>query len=491
MIPEKRGIWPTLLLLIPASFFAFFSNGRWMIAVAAWLYPVFMIRFVRRQNPLAGYLIAAAVIGVVSQVAFWKFASSDPGSVLFYLPFFLGFLMALPFLADRLLHRWWGGFVSTLIFPAAYTAVEFFYALINPLGTSGILAYSQYRIFPLVQLVSVTGIWGLTFLITWFGSLANHLWDHMGEKKEWKKGLLVYGVLLASVLLYGGIRLALPGEPGTVRIAGVHVYDLRGPEGRRLMDAALHDRDTFRTLSVDIQDRAFDAAVREARAGAEIVLFSEILPAVAAEDEPALIRRAEGIAKAEGIYLLLSEYVSHDDPRQRDENKLLLLGPEGQTVITHYKFGGNLVEGTIKGDGVLQTADTPYGRISGAICWDQDFPQAVRQAGQKRVDIMLAPSADWREIDPLHSIVGYFRSVENGYALCRQTINGLSLVTDGKGNILAAMDHFQSDEWVTVAQVPTHGVWTLYSAVGDTFGWLAVAGVLYFIVLGVWRKRKS
>jgi apolipoprotein N-acyltransferase len=52
------------------------------------------------------------------------------------------------------------------------------------------------------------------------------------------------------------------------------------------------------------------------------------------------------------------------------------------------------------------------------------------------------------------------------------------------------MDHFAASERVMVAQVPTQGVSTIYSAIGDLFGWLAVVGfvgILIWAVVG-WRR---
>jgi len=40
------------------------------------------------------------------------------------------------------------------------------------------------------------------------------------------------------------------------------------------------------------------------------------------------------------------------------------------------------------------------------------------------------------------------------------------------------MDHFASEQRVMVAQVPTRGVRTIYSMIGDLFAWLCLAGFL-------------
>ena len=150
-----------------------------------------------------------------------------------------------------------------------------------------------------------------------------------------------------------------------------------------------------------------------------------------------------------------------------------------------------LLEGIRPGDRVLRTSKSPFGTISGVICWDADFPTTVRQAGRNGTDILLVPSNDRRELDPTHTQMAVFRAIENGVSLVRQASNGLSIATDPYGRVLAAVDHFTASEWVMVAQVPTQGVFTVYSVIGDLFGWLAVVGFVSIFIWAVVRWRKA
>jgi len=107
------------------------------------------------------------------------------------------------------------------------------------------------------------------------------------------------------------------------------------------------------------------------------------------------------------------------------------------------------------------------------------------------VDIMLAPSNDWKQIDPLHTHMAVFRAIENGFSLVRHTSNGLSMAVDYQGRILAQMDHFTTDDRVMISQAPTRGVATIYSRIGDAFAWLCVA--LFAVLIGkvVVGRRKT
>ena len=67
----------------------------------------------------------------------------------------------------------------------------------------------------------------------------------------------------------------------------------------------------------------------------------------------------------------------------------------------------------------LPVAVTPYGRLSGAICFDLDHPSYVRAAGAHRADLMLQPSWTWGSIGPRHFASDMLRAVENGFTLFR------------------------------------------------------------------------
>lgn len=489
---KKSAIIKKVLLLAFAAFFLFFSNGRWCFALAAWLYPLFLLRYTRKEKPLKVFLVTSVLMAGCYQIIFLKFSSSDPSSILYYLPALLGPFIGVLFVLDSVIYRQQKSFLSTLVLPLTYIIFEYIVTLVNPLGNTGILAYSQYQILPLMQLASVTGTFGITFLIIWFGSFVNFAYDYVYRFGEIKKYVIIYTLIMITVLSWGSIRLVLPSQnKGTVRIAGIHVYDLRGQEGQDIWSAGKDDREQFRIQSNALQKELFNVTVKEAQAGAKIIVWSEISPPIAKEDEQMLLKTAQTIAKAQGVYLVINPYIDHQPSDEQDENKLYIINDNGNIVLEHYKYGGNIIEGTVKGTGLLQTVDTPYGRLSGVICWDQDFPQVMRQAGQNSVDILLAPTADWKEIDPLHSMVGLTRAIENGYSLFRQDMNGLSIAVDPMGRTISRMDHYTSSDWTMTAQVPIKGTQTVYSIFGDWFVYLCFALLTGILIKHFSRKRMN
>jgi apolipoprotein N-acyltransferase len=333
-------------------------------------------------------------------------------------------------------------------------------------------------------------MWGLTFMITWFASVANWAYNHYADGRTTKKGILVYAVIFMMVLAYGSIRLLMPLPNDTVRIAGIHTTDKE--KGGKEFWKALAKKDTIRFHQLSrVQINSLTAAtVKEANAGAKIILWSEVSPTILKRQEDRLMIELKNLALQLKIYLIANPYSATIDDT-KPENKLWIFSPQGELVFTHYKYGGNFMEGSAEGDQQLKIIHTPFGNLSGIICWDADFPAVVTQVGLLNADIVFNPASDWKEIDPLHTVVATFRGIENGCSWVRQTRNGLSVMTDPRGKIISSMDHFKTGNWVNKGDVPTKKIGSLYPIIGDLFGWIAITALILLTLVSCIRERKK
>jgi apolipoprotein N-acyltransferase len=486
-ITRQSDRWAWLWFVI-GTVLSLFSTGQWAIPLVAWVQPIFFIRFVRTQRWWLGFLLVWLATFVTGCIGWWNILGYGVPTPIFIMTIAVNTLLiaGVAYLADRLLSPRLGGFAATLIFPLATTALDFLGMTMNPLGSFGAQAYTQYGSLPFMQLLSVTGMWGITFLVNWFAPVVNYAWERSFSWPQIRRGLAIFAAVMLVVLAYGDVRLAFfRPEAGTVRVAGLTAVDFR-TEQDVLFQTRGTDWQAFRQLAAERYDPYFHATTREAQAGAKIVVWPEAALQVAAEDEAALIARGQEVSRQEGIYLAMSWFKMYEDGRP-SQIKLVITDPDGKMVLEHLKYGGAMLEGTDPGDAILRTVETPYGTLSGLICWDTDFPTVVSQAGRNGTDILLSPSLEFRAADPMHAQMAVFRAIENGVSVVRQADNGLSIVADPYGRTLAAVDHFTASEWVMVAQVPTHGVFTVYSIVGDLFGWLSVLGFLAMVVWGVVR----
>ncbi len=485
-IPDRYS----LFWLAVAFALTVFSIGRLAIPLLAWISTIFALRFTRTfKRGFVGYLLISLILALAIAISWHGMIPIPfPGKIVFIT--ITGLTAALPLLADRLLAGRVKGLWATLVFPLAATAFEFLnMGSGSPVGSFGAVGYTQYHSIVLLQVLSVTGMWGLTFMMNWLASMVNWAWEHAWEWPVFRHGLVLYGSILMFVLLYGGARLnfAKPDD-GTVRVASftTGVHSLSG-----LMTTLGTDREGFRKKFHENHDKYFEKTMKEAQAGAKIILWPEGAGICVEEDEQGLIGRGREIADRENIYLAIPFFTIYKDQDRPPENKLVIFDPAGEQVLEHVKYGGNIFEGSKLGDGILKTIETPYGTLSGVVCWDTDFIDKIGQAGRNGTDILLSPAHDWPEIDPLHGQMTAFRAIENGITVVRQSDEGFSVVTDPYGRTLAAMDHYTATDRTMVAQVPVKGVRTVYSLIGNLFGWLAVAGFLIIVFSVILKFRKK
>lgn len=476
------------LLLATALGIVSISIGNWVIPIAAWIGTIFSIRFMHGvRRAWVGYVLLGLSALVTAFIALPDFLGPMTVTIA------IGAAIVTPLapLADRLLGPRLPGFSATLVFPLVYTSMEFINNLTNPIGSYGTQSYAILDNLPLLQLASLTGLWGLSFLMGWFGSTVVWLWDRDFALPYLKRAIFIYGGIMLLVLFYGQARLWFAAAPTeTVRVAGIVPVDFRGTHSD-WVQAMNEDWPAFRQMSAERADIFFEETAREAEAGAQLVVWPEFGVTVPAEDEAALIARAQELTRREGFYLAMGLATMYTDDTPY-EQKMVIVDPNGEVVLEHFKFGGAVFEeGRFTGDGILRTTVTPFGVLSGIICWDTDFPSAVLQAGRNDVDILLSPAAEYESVGPMHAQMATLRAIENGVSMVRIAYNGRSVITDPYGRVLALMDSSGEGQHVIVAQVPTAGVSTIYPIIGDLFGWLSIAGFAVLMLWGIVRHRRE
>jgi apolipoprotein N-acyltransferase len=470
-----------------------FSNGATTIPLAAWLAPVFILRFTRGQSLKVG-LPLAYVLEVGAFSLQFRGMVLIPGIGYYLFLILWGISLVLPYAVDRLIAHKLSGLTASLVFPTAWAVTEYA-ASYGPYGSWGSIAYSQYGNLPLLQILSVTGLWGITFLIGWFAAVSNLLWQDGLESARARRGAWLCFGTIAMVMLLGGARLAFfPPSSPTVRVASISARPVTPLPSAELSgriwqgNATNTDRDAFRVWAAATDNDLLARAEQEMQAGARIVFWAEINAEVLKEDEPELITRGGNLAAKYQAYLGMALAVHNEGGTPSVENKLVLIKPDGQVAWEYNKVRPVPGDQQILGDGKLLVLKTPYGRISSIICFDGDFPQVPAQAGALNADILLDPSNDWLAIDPWHTQMANFRAIEQGVNLIRQTSRGLSATFDYQGRRLAAMDHFHTADYAMVSEVPTRGVRTVYSLLGDWFAWVCLAALAVFTVLALRRR---
>jgi apolipoprotein N-acyltransferase len=222
------------------------------------------------------------------------------------------------------------------------------------------------------------------------------------------------------------------------------------------------------------------------------VVWSEVAAHILKEDEAAVLERASTLAREEGIYLQVAlNVILQTQQHPFAENRIILIDPAGVITWDYFKtvhpFGDNAV--FAPGPGVLPYVDTPYGRLAAAICFDADFPVLMRQVGQAHADLLLLPAHDWEQVKITHVQINAFRAIENGVAMMRPTGDGISLVTDHLGRVLATADDFATVKPAMIVDAPMQGAPTVYARIGDLFVYLCAVGWVMLAGAAFWRRR--
>ena len=477
----------SFLWLIIGAALMLFSNGRWIIPFATWLSPIFFLRFMRLQEPLKGVLFVALAMSLVNMITWWKIIPAPPG-VYFLTTGLIMQVFSLCFLADRQLSTRLKGISSTLVFPVMWCSIEYLSSL-NPAKASWTsLAYTQADNLRLMQLTAITGIWGISFLMTWFASVVNWIWAQDFEWKKIRKEAITFTCVAGGIFLFGILRLGFSPSPSrSVRTASIVQARNINTD---LKTCKWTDAKGLFEYSTEVEDNLLEKTQQAAKAGAEIVLWQECAGTIPKNEEKKFIGRATAVAAQEKIYLLMTLWSVPDDfPKHLVENKMVIIDQGGRIRSVYIK--NNPVPGAepiVKGATPLPILETPHGKIAAAICYDGDFPNFIRTAGKNKAEIMFLPANDWKAIDPIHTVMATTRAIENGCSLVHPAGPGLSVATDNRGRIISSMDYFKTDEQIMYADVPAQQAFTLYPLVGDFFAWLCVAGSFLIFVATVFKK---
>lgn len=492
--------WPILLI---AGVILSVSNGRWIVPLAAWAAPILLLRYLRTSEALwkglTGLWLVFFLTAPIAWLGLWPF----PLQVMVRIAAIGAFISLLPYLLDRWSRDHFRGVVQTLVFPSSAVAIGFLDSLRTD-NSWGNIAYTQTDNLPLLQLASIVGMWGITVLMLWLAPVVNNLWQEGWSHRKARAGVWAYATALGLVLMYGSSRLIFfPPIGETFRFASVtppDVVDIGSPEGRQLLqdfqrimmkqeideETVLAVRDRFAAIHVPL----FEATRQEARAGADLVVWPEAsLISFDEAQDLALIEQGKRTASEEGIYLGFSIAMIPAEQGRLNENRLLLISPQGEILQTYWKHQTvPIVEEpyAVPGSEIMFAEETPLGTLGGVICYDMDSARYLRKAGEQGIDVLMAPSGDWSAIKEIHSRMAIMRAVEQGFSLVRPANHGLTAAADYQGRVLARMDHFTNSDRQMSAWVPRRGAETLYTRLGDALPWTCLVLSVYVLMRLVW-----
>ncbi|MER7131761.1 nitrilase-related carbon-nitrogen hydrolase [Streptosporangium saharense] len=362
---------------------------------------------------------------------------------------------------------------AALTFPTAWVAVEFVVSLTLPHGAWWSLAYSQAEDLPVLQLASLTGPWGLTFLLLGTQAALAVLPARLTPTSSGLRLAGAVAAVLALVLGHGLVRLTAPADGSGVRVALLATDDpndptpVNTPEGKKLLGRYLAELGRLRADVAVLPENTFVVEKPHLR------LLSGPLGALAARRHMTILA---GTTLIDGT---------------RHTNTALAFPDDGSAPVRYDKR--HLIPGL---ESEFDTGDRNVfmpgsrGRWAIAICKDLDFPALVRGYRQQGASAIFAPAWDFPGDEWIHSRIALVRGVENGMAVARAPRGGDLLASDSRGRVLA-LARTNPGFASVVFTLPEATGGTPYSMLGDWLGWADLLLLPALLVVGLRRPRRG
>jgi apolipoprotein N-acyltransferase len=390
----------------------------------------------------------------------------------------LAALVAIGVLLFRALVRRGRVWAGVLALPALMVSVDWLRNWITPHGTGADFAYTQLRFLPFLQLASITGPWGMSFVLLLVPAAAVaclYLWTW--EPRRARQMLAVVSGGLAVILLFGTVRLLeSPSEP-TVRV-GLIAAD---PTDNN--NPVLDGEPALALL------RSYAAAAQGlVRDGAEVIVMPEKAVFAAAKDQAAIDGIFQPLADSTGTAIVLGELAKESSGGKVQRfNRAEIYQPRAP-MATYDKehmlppFESNLTPGHS-----YDTFEQNGAAVGVAICKDMDFTSMGRAYGKLNAGLMLVPAWDFNVDRVWHGHMAVMRGVESGFGVARTSKDGNLTISDNRGRVIAERRSNDAAFSTLLATVPARHSGTVFLWFGDWFAWVAVAA-LGFVLVSLVRR---
>jgi apolipoprotein N-acyltransferase len=449
------------------------AHMRWGVGALAWVAPIPFLVYLRTTSGFASRTWFALALFAGYALAILKICTAPIPplmSLVFALPTTL--LMLVAYQAWVLASRRGLTWLAPLVFASASVVAEFAQHRFTPFASWGAVAYTQIDNLPLLQVSSLVGMAGVSFVVNWVAASLEGAWESRGS--AWRPLAVTLAVTL-TVVSWGTFRLGLATSGETVRVAAVGTDSIVGGFPYPSVDA----------MEV-VNQGLFLRTTKAASAGARLVSWTEAATLVLAENERAFVERLSAAAKSAQIELVAA-YIVPDDATLTYKNKFVWVRSDGSVNHTYFKHHPVPGEPVTAGTEPQQAVETAAGRAAGAICYDFDFPALAREQAKLGIDLAVLPSSDWLGIDPIHAQMASVRAIEGGFSLLRSTRMGLTAAYDPYGRSRAWESSFDVKDRIVIAALPRHGIKTLYTAIGDIF--VLLCAVFTVLAVAVPRNR--
>jgi len=349
----------------------------------------------------------------------------------------------------------------------------------------GNITNSQYAYLPIIQVVDVAGVYGLTYVMV----VVNCAVTLLCCRAVWNSKKIVFAcALFIATLVYGYTRLHFIDKEQSswpsIRVAALQgniPQDDKGVLGEEVLQL--------------IPYRKYTEMLKTS--GVNLIIWPEsAYPWVLLDNKKDVPPALLGLDGAES-YLLTGVLTEQTGVRERTlYNSMMLLDSGGNIIGRYYKshlvpfgehvpykkllfFAKKLVApvGNFAVGKDLTPLYTDDYQIGGLVCYEDIFPEIARTLTRNGANFLAVITNDaWYGRSSAafqHLAISVFRAVENRRWMIKAANSGLSAMIDAKGQIISKTDIFE--EGMIVANMKLGVGNSLYTKYGDWFAWMCVA----------------
>jgi len=361
------------------------------------------------------------------------------------------------------------------------------------------LGYTQWKILPIIQVASLTGMYGVTFLIALFnGVVAVLIIDIRNWKESFKSAIIPLAIIIAS-LGYGIISLTQPTDSKTIKVGLV-------PGNIKQKDkmASWGDKANW------IFDKYIQATQKVSNEKLDMLVWPETAVPQYMFPESDELNRIRFLLSRLNTYMLMGA-LSYERayPEVKYYNSAFILTPKGEIIDKYDKihlvpvseqfpfrrYLPKKIQEYVKGvsdfdSGTRYTVfNTPLGNIGVPICFESVFPEISREFINRGANLIAIITNDSWFIGTFaaeqHFSTAPFRAIENRVSVFRCANYGVSCIIDPYGRITKKLTPKENEEYL-IGDVGVYQAGTFYTKHGDYLPWTCLAMLLFFIIQTWW-----
>ncbi len=416
----------------------------------------------------------------------------------------------------------------------ALLLIPFLWVLFDYLRSLGFIGYpwgflgvSQYKFLPLIQIASVTGVWGITLIVTLANGILAFLISLYVEKPDEVKrhaGVpAVYALGFLGLLVFGAVSIQAERKESAalppVKVALV----------QQNADPRKHDyEETFEVLKTQT-DEAMEHQP-------DLVVWSEtaFVPNIRrwSKMDPARYRYAKLVdeflayQKSLNVWLVTGndDYelipVDGGETERLEYNAAVLFDLAGNRVKTYRKMHlvpfteyfpykerfPDFYEWLRNSDVFLWEPGTervvfehPDVKFSTPICFEDSFPSDIRKFVLAGAELIVNISNDFWSLTEVEAQQHYanalFRAVENSRPMLRASASGVTCVMDATGRASSRLPFYQEGHLVAEVRAGVRDL-SFYTRFGDwlplySLGMVVVSFIFSFVRHKLTERRAN